>query len=114
MGVECRATKGDARHGQPIARNSGGDQRDPGNQEKPPRAEQQAKSQRAPAVPEGVQVRRVRLSSVRMQRYGYFLDTNTVQARLDDHLDGKFHPGATQVETPVKLAGKSTQAAIDV
>src|SRR4030095_9960582 len=43
-----------------------------------------------------------------------FCDPCAIDVRLDDHLGGKFHPGATQIQTLVELFRKTSQATVDV
>src|SRR5690349_6279803 len=57
---------------------------------------------------------RMRLATIRMKRDGYFGDTLSKQAGLDDHLRRKLHPGASQVEPVIELFREAPKATVDV
>src|SRR5207249_4233763 len=51
---------------------------------------------------------------IRMQRDRYLRDFFSIEAGLDDHFGGEFHPCASLIEAVLEVPGEAAQAAVNV
>src|SRR5262249_1747506 len=85
----------------------------PGHQKEPTRAVNKEEAKRSPSIAKSTKVRRVRLSAVRVKCNRHFGDPGPVQARFDDHLGGKLHPGASLIQGLVVGLRKAPQSTVE-
>ena len=114
MGVERDAADTGSWQGDQIPQQAEHRQHDAGYEEQLPRTVQKKETQGTPAVAKRLQMRSVRSAAVGVQRNGYFGNARLGEARLDDHLGRKFHPGAALIELFGEIARESAQAAINI
>ena len=101
-------------HGDSVANHAQEYEERARNDEQPSRAVHQKKSQRAPAVSIGLEMRRMGGAPVSMERDRHFGDLLPVQAGFDNHLGGELHAGTAQIEAMEQGLRESSQAAIDI
>src|SRR5713101_8519065 len=114
MRIEGHAMNRQTRHGDSIADHAQEYENRARNDEQPSRAVHQEKTQRAPAVSIGLEMRRMGRAPVSMERdrhFGYFLP---VQSGFDNHLGGELHAGTAQIEAMEQGLRESSQAAVHI
>src|SRR5207253_10803665 len=109
--VEMYAADAQSRQGHCISDQAQQDHQQTRHEEEPARAVEQEEAQCAPTVAKGLEVRLVRLAPIRMQRDRYLRDFFSIEAGLNDHFGGEFHPCSALIEAVLAVPGEAAKAA---